>query len=106
MAPGSRVIVTGIYSTFNVGKNVSSCLVSAYGGAQVDYRKTLRERWLFDSLTYGYYISSKTPRFPARTGHLAHSLPPRKRRNLLRWLEAQVSMSGLRTVLHLASTVA
>lgn len=100
--PGSRIIATGIYSTFAPSsKGVS--IMSSYIGTPLTDRKTHREHPLCASHIYVYSVSSSTPRLLPHQD-LGHSRQRRKR-NSSNWLAVMGCTSGSRAVSRLVSLV-
>lgn len=107
VVPGSRVIATGIYSTFQSARNVRNvCIIRKYWSSVLVTRKTLAPP-LFANLTSALFILSclrhrlvvLVVRIPS-----AYSLHLKKRRSLVRWREAKAFMSASRKVLAQAFT--
>ena len=101
VVPGSRVIATGIYSTFNSSKNVRSPPTSAVWVDQTCHRNLL-VYLLYALLIFGLCILNCLRHLPQ--GQVVQtlsvfSLPPKKRKNLTRWPGAKDSMNVLQRVL-------
>lgn len=102
VVPGSRVIATGIYSTFQSAKSVSGATVLNYNASDLLSRKVA------GLLHYGIPISvwctlkclRRQPLDPVVPTHSAYNSLPKKRKTLARWRVAKASTSGLRRASH------
>jgi len=100
VVPGSRIIATGVYSTFQSAKNVGFRPYSFLEKMMESTRRKTRDPPLFDNLTFESFILKFRGRqrlAPAQTRLDSNSVQ-KKRRSLARWPEARVSTNGLRRV--------
>jgi DNA replicative helicase MCM subunit Mcm2 (Cdc46/Mcm family) len=102
VVPGSRIVATGIYSSFQSAKNV--CVLCDPDNDH-NFKKIIRKLLVHSPSANPIYVlfilsCLRPPAALVDLTHLVFNLRQKRRKNLVKWPEAQDSMNDLREVLH------